>query len=89
MTDDTAMTGSLLKLAEDADDDYAVETIVLHERDLMATTEFRSLRQLAEVPDEDDQATGDTLELEEMQFIETAELKQLLDADPEPDDKPE
>ena len=41
--DDTAITDRLRKLAEEAGDDPAGETIVLDEMDLMATTEFRRL----------------------------------------------
>lgn len=43
MTDDTAITDRLLQLAEATDDDPAIETIVIDERDLMATTELRRL----------------------------------------------
>lgn len=43
MTDDTAITDRLRKLAEPVDDDMAVETIVLDESDLMETTEFERM----------------------------------------------
>lgn len=43
MTDDTAITDRLRKLAETEEDELAAETIVLDESDIMPTREMRRL----------------------------------------------